>query len=147
MDELSESRVSRRRCPCSFVIETRKGLLELPAGGQYLNHLGTVHASAQLALAEASSGEFLLRHFRSTEGIVPVVRRLEAKFRKPANGAVTSTANAAPASLEQLDAELASKGRALIPITVELHDQSGAHTLSATVEWFIQRLPANDKNI
>ena len=62
-------------------------LLELPAGGQYLNHLGTVHASAQLALAEASSGEFLLRHFRSTEGILPVVRRLEAKFRKPANGA------------------------------------------------------------
>jgi len=122
-------------------------LLELPAGGQYLNHLGTVHASAQLALAEASSGEFLLRHFRSTEGIVPVVRRLEAKFRKPANGAVTSAVTAAPTALEQLDAELASKGRALIPITVELHDQSGAHTLSATVEWFIQRLPANDKNI
>jgi hypothetical protein len=43
-------------------------LLELPAGGQYLNHLGTVHASAQLALAEASSGEFLLRHFGSAQG-------------------------------------------------------------------------------
>jgi hypothetical protein len=122
-------------------------LLQLPSGGQYLNHLGTVHASAQLAVAEASSGEFLLRHFRSTEGIVPVVRRLEAKFRKPANGAVTSTVTAAPTALEQLDGELASKGRALFPITVELHDQSGAHTLSATVEWFIQRLPANDKNI
>ena len=122
-------------------------ILLLPSGDQYLNHLGTVHASAQLALAEASSGEFLLRHFGSTEGIVPVVRRLEAKFRKPASGAVTSTATAEPTALEQLDAELASKGRALIPITVELHDQSGAHTLSATVEWFIQRLPANDKYI
>ena len=122
-------------------------LLRLPSGDQYLNHLGTVHASAQLALAEASSGEFLLRDFRSTEGIVPVMRRLEAKFRKPANGAVTSTVTAAPMALEQLDDELASKGRALFPITVELHDQSGAHTLSATVEWFIQRLPANDKNI
>jgi hypothetical protein len=122
-------------------------LLRLPSGDQYLNHLGTVHASAQLALAEASSGEFLLRHFGSTQGIVPVVRRLEAKLRKPANGAMTSTATVALSALDQLDAELASKGRALIPITVELHDQSGAHTLSATVEWFIQRLPANDKNI
>ena len=122
-------------------------LLRLPSGEQYLNHLGTVHASAQLALAEASSGEFLLKHFGCTDGIVPVVRRLEAKFRKPANGAVTSTATAAPTAIEQLDAELASKGRALIPIKVELHDQSGAHTLSATVEWFVQRLPANDKNI
>jgi len=118
-------------------------LLRLPSGDQYLNHLGTVHASAQLALGEASSGEFLLRHSGSTQGIVPVVRRLEAKFRKPADGAVTSSATAAPTAIEQLHTELASKGRALIPITVELHDQSGAHTLSATVEWFIQRLPAN----
>jgi acyl-coenzyme A thioesterase PaaI-like protein len=122
-------------------------LLRLPAGEQYLNHLGTVHAGAQLALAEASSGEFLLRHFGSADGIVPVVRRLEAKFRKPANGAVTSTADAVPEFLAQLDAELASKGRSLIPITVELHDESGVHTLSATVEWFIQRLAANDKSI
>lgn len=122
-------------------------LLRLPSGEQYLNHLGAVHASAQLALAEASSGEFLLRHFGSADGLVPVVRRLEAKFRKPANGAVTSTATAAPEFLTQLDAELASKGRSLISVTVELHDESGAHTLSATVEWFIQRLPANDKNI
>jgi len=122
-------------------------LLRLPSGDQYLNHLGTVHASAQLALAEASSGEFLLRHFGSIESIVPVVRRLEAKFRKPATGAVTSTATVAPTALEQVDAELASKGRALISIMVELHDESGTHTLSATVEWFIQRLPANDKDI
>jgi len=122
-------------------------LLRLPAGEQYLNHLGAVHASAQLALAEASSGEFLLKHFSSTDGLVPVVRRLEAKFRKPGNGTVTSTATATPESLAQLDAELASKGRSLIPVTVELHDESGAHTLSATVEWFIQRLPPNDKNI
>ncbi len=59
-------------------------LLRLPPGGQYLNHLGTVHASAQLALAEASSGEFLLHRLASVEGIVAVVRRLEAKFRKNA---------------------------------------------------------------
>src|SRR5260370_42466796 len=31
-------------------------LLRLPSGERYLNHLCTVHASAQLALAEASSG-------------------------------------------------------------------------------------------
>jgi hypothetical protein len=43
-------------------------LLQLPSGDGYLNHLGTVHASAQLALAEASSGEFLRRHSGSTEG-------------------------------------------------------------------------------
>ncbi|MGV3663631.1 MAG: hotdog fold domain-containing protein [Prosthecobacter sp.] len=115
-------------------------LLRLPAGGQYLNHLGTVHASALLALAEASSGEFLLRHFGSSAGLVPVVRRMEAKFRKPANGAVSSNASVPPEALAQLDVDLAAKGRALIEIKVDLHDESGAHALTATVEWFIQRL-------
>ena len=58
-------------------------LLQPPSSDEYLNHLGTVHAAAQLALAEASSGEFLLRHFGSAEDLVPVVRRVEAKFRNP----------------------------------------------------------------
>ena len=114
-------------------------LLELPPGGQYLNHLGTVHAGAQLALAEASSGDFLLKHFGSADGLVPVLRRVEAKFRKPANGTIKSTASAAPEILARLDAELSSKGRSIIRIAAEIYDESGAHTLSATFDWFIQR--------
>jgi acyl-coenzyme A thioesterase PaaI-like protein len=35
-------------------------LLSLPAGVQYTNHLGTVHASALFAVAEAASGVFLV---------------------------------------------------------------------------------------
>jgi acyl-coenzyme A thioesterase PaaI-like protein len=115
-------------------------LLRLPSDDRYLNHLRTVHASALLALAEASSGEFLLRHLGSTEDIMPVVRRLEAKFRKPATGAVSSSASVTPEALAQISADLAAKGRALISVAVELRDESGAHVLSASVEWFIQRL-------
>lgn len=36
-------------------------LLQLGDSPDYQNHLGTVHASAQLALAEATSGESLMR--------------------------------------------------------------------------------------
>lgn len=116
-------------------------LLRLPSGPQYLNHLGTVHASAQLALAEATSGEFLLRAFGPDSGVIPVVRRLESKFRKPARGSLTSTVTTPSEALDQLRADLAAKGRAIISITVELHDESGTHTLSATVEWFLTKLP------
>ncbi len=126
--------------------QTDDALLRLPSGARYLNHLGTVHASALLALAEASSGEFLLRHLGSGDGLVPVVRRLESKFRKPAKGSVTSTASATPEALAKLSTELTSKGRSIILVTVELHDESGTHALSATVEWFIQRLSANVAN-
>lgn len=117
-------------------------LLELPAGAQYLNHLGTVHASAQLALAEAYSGEFLLRVLGPEAAAVPVVRRFEAKFRKPANGSITSTISTPSETPDAVRADLASKGRAMVSIAVDLHDASGAHTLSAAVEWFIARAPA-----
>ena len=120
--------------------EVDGALLQLPSDPRYLNHLGTVHASALLALAEASSGEFLLRHLNSLDGIAPVVRRLDAKFRKPAKGLIVSRANVAPDALTQLDGELAMKGRSLVSISVELHDQVGVHVLSATIEWFIQRV-------
>jgi acyl-coenzyme A thioesterase PaaI-like protein len=122
-------------------------LLQLPSDTQYLNHLGTVHAGAQLALAEASSGEFLLKHFGSSDGLVPVLRRVEAKFRNPANGAIMSTASTTPESLARLDAELSSKGRSVITIAVEIYDESGAHTLSATFDWFIQRQKKSDGRV
>jgi acyl-coenzyme A thioesterase PaaI-like protein len=124
------------------VADSADRILRLPADGKYLNHLGTVHASALLALAEATSGEFLLRHFGSADGLIPVVRRLESKFRKPANGSVTSVASIADGAMAQFDSDLVAKGRALIAIAVELHDESGAHVLSATVDWFVQRISA-----
>jgi len=115
-------------------------LLQLPSDPRYLNHLGTVHASALLALAEASSGEFLLRHFGSLDGFAPVVRRLTAKFRKPAKGLIVSSANASADALAHLDTELATKSRSLVAVSVELHDESGVQVLSATIDWFIQRV-------
>ncbi len=121
-------------------------LLRLPAGAQYLNHLGTVHAGAQLALAEASSGEFLLRALGADAGVVPVVRRLESKFRKPAHGAIMSTTSTPLAAMEQLRADLAARGRAIVSIAIELYDEFEAHTLSATVEWFITRITAESGN-
>ena len=36
------------------------GGLRLPADSRYTNHLGTVHASAIMALAEAASGKLLV---------------------------------------------------------------------------------------
>jgi len=113
--------------------------LQLPAGPQYLNHLGTIHAGALLSLAEAATGEFLLTHFQDTTGLIPVVRRMEAKFRKPARGALTAAAAVPAETLTQLDNELAARGRALVTIKVDVHDTSGTHALSAEVEWFIQR--------
>lgn len=59
---------------------------------EYRNHLNTVHASAMFALAEATSGHYLLEHFNELSDIIPVVRKVEVKYRKPVVGVVYSTA-------------------------------------------------------
>ncbi|MEK6258662.1 MAG: YiiD C-terminal domain-containing protein [Planctomycetota bacterium] len=113
-------------------------LVILPEGPQYLNHLGTVHAGALLAVAEAASGALLLlRLGGDSAGFIPVVRRLEAKFCRPATGRVSARALVAPEEAARWASELAGRGRVLAAVPVEVVDAGGAVVLSATVEWFI----------
>jgi acyl-coenzyme A thioesterase PaaI-like protein len=114
-------------------------LVSLPDGPQYTNHLGTVHASALLAVAEAGSGAFLVRHFGSGAGVVPVVRRLEAKFRKPAHGRVSARCDVPTEELARWSEELATRARVSASVPVEVVDTSGVVVLSAVVEWFVTR--------
>jgi acyl-coenzyme A thioesterase PaaI-like protein len=123
--------------------DDRGFLVCLPDGPQYANHLGTTHASALLAVAEAGSGAFLVRQFGAGAGFVPVVRRLEAKFRKPARGRVCARCTVGVREVERWSAELVGRGRVLAPVTVEVVDAAGAVVLSAVVEWFVARAGEN----
>ena len=114
-------------------------LVSLPDDPRYANHLGTVHASALFAVAEAGSGVYLMRRLGSGEGLVPVVRRVQGKFRKPASGRVSARASAAPGEISRWSTELATRGRVLAPVHVEVVDPAGTVVLTATVEWFIAR--------
>lgn len=120
-------------------VSTRDGfVLSLPAGDRYTNHLGTVHASALMSLAEATSGEVLLRSVgHIADSLVPVVRRFDCKFRKPATGSVAARASIPEAARDQLLADIKTKGRGSIEIAVDVHDEADLRCLSATVEWFI----------
>lgn len=113
-------------------------ILSLPAAERYTNHLGTVHASALMALAEATSGEVLLRAIgHIAETIVPVVRRFECKFRKPATGSIAARAAIPDSTRDQLLSDISTKRRGSIEITVDIYNETDLHCLSATVEWFI----------
>lgn len=115
-------------------------LLMLPAASCYTNHLGTIHAGAMLALAEAASGELLWREFPALKNSVwPVVRRVEAKFRKPARGALHARGSLNGADRETFLEALARTGRALLNVRIELCDEHDAHAATVNVEWFIAR--------
>lgn len=114
-------------------------LVCLPDKMEYTNHLGTVHGSALLAVAEAGSGALISQHFANETGVIPVVRKLEAKFREPASGQVSARCEVASDELVRWSTEFASRGRVSASIPVEVVDGTGAVVLSATVEWFIVR--------
>jgi acyl-coenzyme A thioesterase PaaI-like protein len=114
-------------------------LAALPSAPQYRNHLGTVHAGALLAVAEAGSAACLLRELGDQQGFVPVVRRLEAKFRKPATGRVAARSLAAAEDVARWTTELAARGRVLAKVPIEVVDDEGVVVMSAQVEWFIAR--------
>jgi len=115
-------------------------ILEMPESSLLLNHVGTIHASAQFALAEASSGEFLLRHLGEAQSqVFAVLRTSDVKFRKPAHGALHASARFADGVADTLSTELASRGRALASVLVEVADAHGVVTMSGQYDWFLQR--------
>ncbi len=113
-------------------------ILELPESSLLLNHVGTIHASVQFALAEAGSGEFLLRHLGEGE-VFAVLRTADVKFRKPAHGALRATARFASGTAEGVSTELSQRGRAVVSVHVEIADASGVVTMTGQYDWFLQR--------
>jgi len=117
--------------------------LTLPADPKYHNHLGTVHAGAQFALAEAASGQWLLDHFgEKAADYAAVVRHADVKFRRPAMGELTAQAGASPEEAERFLETLTRRGRAAIEVRVQVLGADGSATLESAFEWFAQRIRA-----
>ena len=117
-------------------------LLEVPEAPLLLNHVGTIHASVQFALAEACSGEFLLRQLREPQAqVFAVLRNSEVKFRKPAHGALRASASfvKTESGIELADGLLGPRGRALVSVLVIVRDAHSVTTLSGQFDWFLQR--------
>ena len=107
---------------------------------EYLNHLNNIHACVQLTLAEASSGEFLLSElYELRNDLIPVIRKTEARYHKPANGTLYSKVAFDSLSREQVLNELLERKRALIKVKTEIFDQQNNKSLTATFEWFITK--------
>jgi acyl-coenzyme A thioesterase PaaI-like protein len=123
-------------------LQSDGSVLTLPAGEKYANHLGTVHAGAQFALAEAASGQWLLGKFGDRAAdYLAVVRHVDLKYRRPASGELTASAEVPAEEAERFRDTLERRGRAAIEVRVEVLAADGSITLEATFEWFAQGRP------
>ena len=119
-------------------------LLQLKTEQRHTNHLGTIHASVLIALAEAGSGLVLMAHLsdgteRVGENIFPVIRRIEAKFHQGGHGTVFARCLMEPSELTRVRDDLNTKHRAKALVPMQVVDAEGLVLLSVTFEWFIQR--------
>ncbi len=114
-------------------------LFELSDNEKYTNHLGTVAAAAQFSLAEFASGQWLIHAFPEyATQVIPVLRKSEVKFRKPAIGRVRARAIVNEDTRDLFITELTQRKRALVTIVIELVNDDLEIVMSGTYEWFIQ---------
>jgi acyl-coenzyme A thioesterase PaaI-like protein len=106
---------------------------------EYRNHLDTVHASALFALAEATSGYFLLNKYSELTNIAPVVRKVETKYRKPATGIVFSNAKFLETAKDEALNTLCQKGRTTLKVEVSLYDELEVPVMHSVFEWFVAK--------
>lgn len=117
-------------------------LLEMPFTPLLRNHLGTMHAAAQFALAEAAGAECLQRHFPELVGhVFAVVRGVEVRYRRPATGDLFAFGTPDDATRDGLRAELAARGRTTAVILIDLKDATGTLTFHGKFDWFISQVP------
>lgn len=123
------------------ITQAKDGNLELAFSDEMHNHLATMHASAQFALAETASGEFLQTFFPELVGkVIPVLRDATVKFKKPAVKNIIAYPSISDESCEKFNSQFAKKGRASISIDVEIKDIENTVTCIASYNWFVQKI-------
>ncbi len=120
-------------------------LLELPVSSLSKNHVGSVHASAQFALAEACSGQWLCLQLKGIQDrVFPLLRHSNVKFRKPAQGRLLAFADPVEGQAHNLTDTLNTKGRLLVAIQVSVQDENQQTTMTGQFDWYLQWLPPNE---
>ncbi len=123
------------------VVKQANGELELPFIPSNHNHLATLHASAQFALAETASGKILQDLFPELVGkVIPVLRSSQIKFRKPAQSSVIARPSVSDEAMQTFRQQYDKKGRAMITVMVDVQDNNNEVTTSGEFTWFVQKL-------
>ncbi len=114
-------------------------IFELVDDVKYTNHLGTVAAAAQFSLAEFASGQWMINTFPEiAPKVIPVLRKSEVKYKKPAFGKIRAKVNVSNEVIHDFTNQLTQSKRALISINVIIVNDNDEAVMHGTYEWFIQ---------
>jgi acyl-coenzyme A thioesterase PaaI-like protein len=100
----------------------------LPADDRLTNHLGGVHAIAELAPVELAGALAASTRLAALleRGYVPVVGGLEVRYRAPANGDLIATAEVGEEVVSSAIAAADAGERPRVQVSVEVTDATGS---------------------
>jgi len=116
-----------------------EGVLKLESTETVQNHIQTIHASAQFALAETQSGLHLQKIFPTLENkVVGLLRSSNVKYKNPATQTLYAYATVDELEKDKFISQLERKGRASITVSVEVRDVNELLTMQGEFTWFVQ---------
>jgi uncharacterized protein (TIGR00369 family) len=124
------------------VLEVREGaaVASMPERPEYSNHIGTPHAAAIFALAEAASGACVGGSFLAQMGsITPLAKEGTIRYRKIARGGLRASATLAQPMRDVQAALDASEKGIETRVLVELSDEQGELTTELEVTWYLKK--------
>jgi acyl-coenzyme A thioesterase PaaI-like protein len=108
-------------------LDTGRCRTRLPADERLANHLGGVHAIAELAPVELAGALAASTRLRALveRGYVPVVGGLEVRYRAPAEGELVATAEVGEEAVVPALVAADAGERPRVEVTVEVTDAEG----------------------
>jgi uncharacterized protein (TIGR00369 family) len=110
-------------------LDRERCVIALPNRRKVQNHIGGVHATATALLAETATGMAVGMHL--PDGRLPLLKRLDIKYLKRAEGAVRAEAWLLAEDRARMQHE--ERGEAVVPVTVT--DEAGAVTVECAICW------------
>ncbi len=88
-----------------------------------VNHFGAMYAGCLFSVAEVLGG--LMAGFMEVPGGIPLVKRLEIDFARPATSAVTARTTLSEDELARIRSEALADGRSSYELIAEVTDEAG----------------------
>lgn len=105
----------------------------IPAGPN-VNHFGVAYAGSLFSVAEMLGG--IIGGFFDVPGAIPLVKRLEIDFTRPAMSAATARTTLSPEDIARVQAEASENGKSNFELLTEVTDDEG--TVVARTHGFYQ---------
>lgn len=113
----------------------------LPFSQNITNHLNTIHAGAQYTFAEISSGACMERTFPEyTDKVYAILRKSDVKYKNSGTKDLFAKTTIENAIVEKARSDLTTRGIALVPVNVKVHDAEQLITFEGTFTWFVKVL-------